>query len=124
MREVASASDVAAGGCHPAVSKRRLVPIDPLQYPGWDSLLAAHPGSSFFHSTAWARVLRDAYGHAPAYFCGFANGQLTELLAIAEVSSLWTGRRGVSLPFTDFCRPLKAPGERGGNLYEAAMEYG
>jgi hypothetical protein len=30
------------------------VRINPLLYRGWDSLLDAHPGSSFFHGTAWA----------------------------------------------------------------------
>jgi hypothetical protein len=40
-----------------------------------------------------------------------------------EISSPWTGRRGVSLPFSDFCAPLTADGDCG-SLYETAMEYG
>jgi lipid II:glycine glycyltransferase (peptidoglycan interpeptide bridge formation enzyme) len=41
-----------------------------------------------------------------------------------EVSSRWTGRRGVSLPFTDFCAPLS--GGEGDNdaLYEAVLAQG
>jgi hypothetical protein len=39
--------------------------INPLLYPGWDALLEAHPGSSFFHTAAWARVLHETYGHLP-----------------------------------------------------------
>src|SRR5437867_8866116 len=83
-----------------------LIAIDPLQHPAWDSVVARHPQSSFFHGTAWARVLEETYGHRPVYFCRFVEGSLEQLLPIMEVSSLWTGRRGVSLSFTDFCLPL------------------
>lgn len=99
----------------------KLVAIDPLQDAGWDSLLAAHPGSSFFHGSAWARVLHETYGHRPAYFCRFAAGQLAELLPIMEVSSRWTGRRGVSLPFTDFCVPLSGMEDDSPGLYDAVL---
>jgi hypothetical protein len=100
------------------------VAIDPLQYPAWDSLLAPHPESSFFHRSAWARVLHDTYGHQPAYFCRFAAGQLAELLPVMEVSSRWTGRRGVSLPFTDFCAPLGSGEGDSHALYDAVLAYG
>src|SRR5262249_46709535 len=98
--------------------------INPLLYRGWDSLLEAHPGSSFFHRTAWAQVLHETYRHLPIYFCRFADGQLDELFPVMEVSSPWTGRRGVSLPFTDVCFPLKTVKHDRGELYELAMEHG
>src|SRR5271168_4610376 len=97
------------------------VVVDPLEYPGWDSLLAAHPQASIIHGTGWARVLQQTYGHTPVYICRFDGPQLAELLPIMEVSSRWSGRRGVSLPFTDFCPALKAAGQDGGELYQAAM---
>jgi hypothetical protein len=87
-------------------------------------MVAAHPGSSFFHGSAWARVLRETYGHRPFYFCRSANGQLKELLPVMEVSSLWTGRRGVSLPFTDFCSPLRNGDGDGARLHDLARETG
>src|SRR5581483_9294617 len=104
--------------------KEQTVVLDPLTYPRWDSLVAAHPGSSFFHGSAWARVLQETYGHRPFYFCRLADGQLKELLPIMEVSSLWTGRRGVSLPFTDFCAPLRSGEDDGAPLHNLAMEKG
>ncbi|MGA2863548.1 MAG: GNAT family N-acetyltransferase [Verrucomicrobiota bacterium] len=100
------------------------VTLDPLQYPGWDSVVAAHPGGSFFHLAAWARVLQDTYGHRPFYLCRFADGQLEELLPLMEVASPWTGRRGVSLPFTDFCPPLGTRDHPPRMLYESALECG
>jgi hypothetical protein len=100
------------------------VAIDPLRYPAWDSLLAAHPESSFFHGSAWARVLHETYAHQPAYFCRFAAGQLAALLPVMEVSSRWTGRRGVSLPFTDVCVPLGGGEGDGHALYDEALAHG
>jgi hypothetical protein len=100
------------------------VVVDPLDYPGWDSLLTAHPRASIFHGTGWARVLRQTYGHTPVYICRFEGGQLAELLPVMEVSSWLTGRRGVSLPFTDFCAALTGGDQDGRALYEAAMDSG
>jgi len=98
--------------------------INPLLYRGWDSLLETHPGSSFFHRTAWAQVLHETYGHLPIYFCRLADGQLKELFPVMEVSSPWTGCRGVSLPFTDVCFPLQTTKHDRRALYELAMEHG
>src|ERR1700690_3235745 len=98
--------------------------VDPLQYPGWDSVLAANPDSSFFHGTAWARVLHETYGHRPFYFSSIAEGRIFSLLPIMEVSSPLTGRKGVSLPFPDLCIPLQAGGQDHTALYKMAMEHG
>jgi CelD/BcsL family acetyltransferase involved in cellulose biosynthesis len=98
--------------------------INPLLFPAWDSLLAVHPGSLFFHRSAWAQVLHKTYGHLPIYFCRFADGQLEELLPVMEISSPWTGCRAVSLPFTDFCLALQAPKHDHQALYELAMAHG
>lgn len=66
----------------------------------WDSGLPGEAG--FFESSAWARILMDCYGHRPFYMRIGAGGMNTHL-PMMEVSSWATGRRGVSLPFTDFC---------------------
>jgi Acetyltransferase (GNAT) domain len=100
------------------------VPVNPLDHPGWDDLVANHPESSFFHGTAWARVLQDTYGHVPAYFCQSSNGRLDGLIPVMEVCSPWTGRRGVALPFTDLCPPLKSADPPLGELFNQALEYG
>ena len=96
--------------------------IDPLSFAGWDQLLATHNESQFFHTAAWARVLNETYGHRPLYFSAIADGQLRALLPVMEVSSRVTGRRGVSLPFSDFCASLRDAG--GSELYESAMGEG
>lgn len=100
-----------------------LLQIDPLQYPGWDSLLNAHSDRSVFHTTAWARVLVDTYGHEPAYFAHFYGGELVGLLPFMKVSSLFLGRRAVSLPFTDYCNALAGTGCNLRALYNLALEW-
>jgi len=84
--------------------------LDPTQYPNWDELLISTPGSSFFHTSSWARVLKEAYGYTPKYFTEFDGGQISTLVPIMEVNSFLTGRRGVSLPFTDYCDPIVSDG--------------
>jgi CelD/BcsL family acetyltransferase involved in cellulose biosynthesis len=95
-----------------------------LEEPGWDSLLDTHPGNSFFHTSAWARVLHETYGHQPVYFCHVSDGKLQGLLPIMEVSSRLIGIRAISLPFTDFCTPLSAAEDIGWNPYELALRHG
>ena len=100
-------------------SRLAIEPIDPLCDPKWDRLVLSHPAANFFHSTAWARVLFVTYGHAPRYMRFNRNGRLAALLPVMEIRSRLTGRRGVSLPFSDFCDPLFFDdGEAGGFLID------
>ncbi|MBV8901745.1 MAG: GNAT family N-acetyltransferase [Verrucomicrobia bacterium] len=80
--------------------------IDPLQDHTWDRLALSHPDYHFFHSTCWAKVLCKTYGHKPVYLRCSQQGELQALVPMIDVRSPLTGRRGVCLPFTDFCSPL------------------
>jgi len=80
--------------------------INPLDLPNWDELISSHPTANPFHSSGWARVLRDTYGFTPYYACVFKGDTLSACLPLMEVDSFLTGKRGVSLPFSDFCDPL------------------
>src|SRR5436190_11674249 len=83
--------------------------VDPLVDPNWDNAVANLPGASFFHTAAWARVLRDTYQFQPTYFTDQRpDGTIDALVPVMEVDSWLTGRRGISLPFTDECCPLGA----------------
>ena len=84
-------------------------------------MLAQHPDASFFHSTKWAAVLEGAYGFAPSYLVVSEAGRLRSLLPLMEVNSWLTGRRGISLPFTDDCEPLREDEESFKVLFQSAM---
>ena len=80
--------------------------VNPLDEPGWDAMVLTHPGYTFFQSRAWAQVLHRTYGFQPVYFTARDGNRLLAQLPVMEVKSWLTGRRGVSLPFTDVCPPL------------------
>lgn len=80
--------------------------INPLEQADWNELVISAPDYSFFHSSNWARVLHDSYGYKPVYSVSIENDRISALLPCMEVRSILTGRRGVSLPFTDYCDPV------------------
>ena len=98
--------------------------IDPTTYPDWDKLLLTNPESSFFHTSAWANVLNNSYGYKPLYFARIENKELKDLLAVMEVDSFLTGKRGVSLPFTDDCPVIAESRVRFDKLFSLATDYG
>jgi hypothetical protein len=98
--------------------------VDPSNVPGWDSLVAGHTTSCFFHGAAWPRVLHEAYGHKPLYLVKRSSTGVSALVPLMEVSSPLTGRRGVSLPFTDFCLPLGVNGAHYSKMLAEAIERG
>lgn len=98
--------------------------LDPITNPQWDSLVTTNTHASFFHGGAWAKVLHGSYGHRPFYLGRIVNGRLESLLAIMEVSSPLTGRRGVSLPFTDYCGVLSDDRTSADGLFQAAVRIG
>jgi hypothetical protein len=106
------------------VQGRPLQRLSPNDDERWDSRLATNAGYSFFHGTAWASVLRQTYGFQPNYFATLAGEHLDALLPVMEVDSWLTGRRGVSLPFTDYCHPLAGDLPAFRQLFDRAVEYG
>lgn len=135
------AGDTAAAGVCPPLT---IGEVNPLASPDWDSVVATLPGATFFHGRAWAAVLHAAYGFAPRYLIARPLGDVTPrsrllptgipledattwshflgVLPLVEVRSWLTGRRGVSLPFTDACAPIATSEEISHRLFRAALE--
>ena len=84
--------------------------INPLDHPEWDDALLASGDFSFFHTSTWARVIAESYGYRPVCFVRRGPAGLSFVMPFMDISSRLTGRRGVSLPFTDFCVPFEADG--------------
>lgn len=81
--------------------------IDPLRDPRWATLIESHPRSSVFHSTSWLKALQTVYGYEPVAATTCPPGaSLTNGLVFCRVKSWLTGRRFVSLPFSDHCEAL------------------
>lgn len=81
--------------------------IDPLKDLRWARLVATHPRASVFHSTGWLETLQRTYGYDPVVFTTAGPGaELRDGIVFCRVQSLLTGRRLVSLPFSEHCEPL------------------
>jgi len=104
--------------------KSHLRIFDPIHEDDWDVQTASHPRASFFHSSKWARVLNATYGHVPHYLGVMQEDQAQALLPVLEVNSFLTGRRGVSLPFSDECGLLAHDEAGGDQLMQSALELG
>jgi len=86
--------------------------IDPLTDPRWNELIERHPRSSVFHSAGWLRALQGAYGYEPFVVSTSApTRELENGVLFCRVKSWVTGRRLVSLPFSDHCEPLVSNGD-------------
>jgi hypothetical protein len=80
--------------------------IDPFKHAAYDEMVSARADSVPFHSRAWLSVVRDTYGHKPVCFVAKSGSDVLAMLPIVEVLSCITGRRGVMVPFADFCPPM------------------
>ncbi len=82
--------------------------VDPLRDPRWAEFVSRQPQSSIFHTCEWLEALRRTYGYEPVVFTtdSPAEQRLSDGLVLCEVNSWLTGRRLVSLPFSDHCQPL------------------
>lgn len=98
--------------------------INPVDHPDWDSLLPTSGQASFFHTAGWARVLSQTYGYKARYFTITDNGLIVGLMPVMEIKSLLTGKRGVSLPFTDACVPLAEDRETFALLLKESVAFG
>ena len=81
--------------------------LDPLRDTRWPRLIKKHPAVSVFHSTEWLSALCLTYGYQPlVYTTCDPSAELTSGIVFCKVKSWLTGRRLVSLPFSDHCDPL------------------
>jgi hypothetical protein len=84
-----------------------LYQIDPLADLRWGQFLLEHPSSSVFHTPSWLEALRRTYGYRPFVLTTCPpRRDLTNGFVFCRINSRLTGRRLVSLPFSDHCEPL------------------
>ena len=80
--------------------------IDPITDERWDKQLLPTADYSIFHSSAWASVLSKSYRYRPLYLVLSDKNNNAARIPFMEINSFITGRRGVSLPFSDYCDPI------------------
>ena len=88
-------------------SGSRMHIIDPLSDPRWEPFIEGNESACAFHSSGWLRALAKTYGYEPlAVTSSPAASELSDAVLLCRVESWATGRRLVSLPFTDHCQVL------------------
>jgi CelD/BcsL family acetyltransferase involved in cellulose biosynthesis len=73
----------------------------------WVDFVFANESATPFHHPAWAALLGDCYRYSAfALALEDAAGRIVAGLPVLDVSNRLTGKRWVSLPYTDACPPL------------------
>ena len=80
--------------------------INPLKDIRWPSFVNRHPDSSIFHTREWLDAINRTYGYEPVAFVNSDGGEISGALVFCKINSWLTGRRLVSIPFSDHCQPL------------------
>ena len=81
--------------------------VDPTTDSRWDKFVTGQEHSTVFHTSAWARVIKETYGYVPRYYIlENEDGQIRAAIPLYFIQSKLTGRRLVCLPFSDYCWPL------------------
>jgi len=76
--------------------------VDPCGDSRWERFLQRHPDASIFHTSAWLEALRRTYSYQPVVFSTSASGkELESGQVFCRINSWLTGRRLVSVPFSD-----------------------
>ncbi len=85
----------------------RVYQTDPTIDARWAEFVERHPRASVFHTVGWLKALQRTYGYEPvAFTTSSPTDDLKNGLVFCRINSWLTGRRLVSLPFSDHCEPL------------------
>jgi CelD/BcsL family acetyltransferase involved in cellulose biosynthesis len=85
----------------------RVHEINPLLDERWTQFLERHSQATVFHTAGWLEALRRTYGYGVSAMTTSSPGEhLTNALVFCRIQSWLTGRRLVSVPFSDHCAPL------------------
>ncbi len=92
--------------------------------PAWAAFVESHPDALPFHHPRWVRVIAGTYGfEASVSVIRGDDGTIAAGAPVVRVRRPLGARRLVSLPFTDYCPPLLAPGVEMGRMLEALERH-
>ena len=68
-------------------------------HAAWDRYVEQAPTATFFHRSAWQRILQDSFGHHPHYHYVESDGKICGVLPLFLIKSRLFGNRLCSIPF-------------------------
>ena len=105
-------------------SKISFYELDPLSDPRWKIFINGHSQASVFHSTSWLKALKKSYGYDPVVLTTCPReSPLNNGLLFCRVKSWLTGKRLVSVPFSDHCDPLAGNSTEVDDLLNHAKQW-
>jgi FemAB-related protein (PEP-CTERM system-associated) len=94
----------------------RLRSLDESCADAWDAFVAAMPEGTFFHRSAWSRVIETAFNHRCHYVLAEQDGAVTGVLPLAHVRTRLFGNRLISTPFCVYGGPVAVDRDTAGAL--------
>jgi hypothetical protein len=89
------------------IKQHKLFTLDPLTDPRWSRFILSHPAASISHTTGWLRALQRTHDYRPVVLTTSSpQDELRSGVVFCLIQSWLSGRRIVSLPFSDHCEPL------------------
>ena len=77
----------------------RIVPLSVELEKDWDQFVLGHANGTFFHQSAWKRVMEETYGFSARYFCAIAGAKICGVAPAFLISNWIAGKCLLSLPF-------------------------
>jgi FemAB-related protein (PEP-CTERM system-associated) len=91
--------------------------------PEWDAFVEAEPAGQLGHASAWAHIVREAYGLTPVYLeARNEHGAIAGILPLVRFRGLSAGLELVSMPFLDSGGILTRDPATERALLDAALE--
>ena len=100
----------------------RIRPLDETNAVAWDAFVRAQPEGSFFHLSAWARVIAQSFGHATHYALAEQDGAVVGVLPLVRMKTLLFGDLLASTPYCVYGGALAATPEGAAALDEYAFQ--
>lgn len=97
--------------------------INPLQIPAWDEQILKFPDYSLFHTSGWIKTIRETYRYEPQFFTVKNENSFAAIIPLMIVDSFLTGKRAISLPFSDYSEPLISEGIHFKDLFDEILKY-
>lgn len=73
----------------------------------WAGYLSGNQQANLFHHPAWSHLLADCCNYKPfVLIISNSDDAIRAGLPLMEVNSRLTGKRWISLPFSNYCMPL------------------
>lgn len=71
--------------------------LDVANYSRWDSFVQASAEATFFHQSGWKEVIKRAFGHKTFFLYVENDGNITGILPLVHINSLFFGNTLVSI---------------------------